>query len=63
MPNLQFIHNLQKLWYSCIIKINSENLYEKKKKKKNYGKRVTPIASIIDWIPKTIIATPPKISI
>ena len=43
--------------------LNSENLYEKKKKKKNYGKRVTPIASIIDWIPKTIIATPPKISI
>lgn len=36
--------------------------YLKKIKKESYGKRATPIASIIDWKPKIIMATPPNIS-
>ncbi len=37
--------------------------YIKIKKIRIYGKRFIPIASIIDWKPKIIIATPPNISI
>ena len=37
-------------------------LFIQKKKKRVYGKRVIPIASIIDCIPNITIATPPNIS-